>query len=113
MERKTVLIGWECGGGLGHVMRAAALAREFALHGWRAVVCLRELAGAVLVEWPADTSLLQSPLAHRYGPIANPASYGEILFAGGYHDGNQLSALVTSWSHLIELSEADLVVVDH
>ena len=113
MAGDKVLIGWELGGGLGHTMRAAALAREFARHGWQAVVCLRDLAGAALAQWPEDVSLLQSPLAHKGSGLANPASYGEILHGCGYHDGNQLSALVTSWSHLIELSGARLALADH
>lgn len=113
MGTRKVLIGWEFGGGLGHVLRAAALAREFSLHGWAALVCLRDLGGTVLADWPDDVCLLQSPVAHKASRIANPASYGEILHACGYHDGNQLSALVTAWSHLIELSGACLVVADH
>ncbi len=113
MGINKVLIGWELGGGLGHVMRAAALAREFSRRGWQAIVCLRDLNGTVLAEWPEDVCLLQAPLAHKNSRIINPASYGEILHSAGYHDGNQLSALVTAWSHLIELSGARLVVADH
>src|SRR6185437_9240028 len=104
---------WEYGGVLGHVVRAAALAREFSRHGWQAIVCLRDLGGSVLVDWPEDVCLLQSPVAHKGSRIANPANYGEILHSCGWHDGNQLSTVVTAWSHVIELSGASLVVADH
>lgn len=111
---KTILIAWELGGGLGHVMRAAALARKFAKQGTRVVVCLQDLANCSLVNWPEDIFLLPAPQASRLPRgFADSASYGEILYACGYGDGSQLSALVTSWCHLMELLDPDIVIADH
>ena len=110
---KTVLIAWELGSGLGHVMRASAFAEQFAQRGFRVVVCLRELADCAVARWPQDISLLQSPMASRLPGLTAPANYGEILFASGYHDGNQLSALIASWSHLIELVDPAVIITDH
>lgn len=111
---KTVLIAWELGAGLGHVMRAAALARKFAERGSQVVVCLQDLVNCSLVSWPDDIFLLPAPRASRLPRgFADSASYGEILYACGYGDGNQLSALVTSWCHLMELLDPDMVIADH
>ena len=111
---KTVLIAWELGGGLGHVMRAAAFAREFVRQGARVVVALSDLAGSTLAKWPEGVIILQSPMRSReLKGFNNQASYGEILFSCGYHDGDQIRALVGSWRHLMDLVMADIVVADH
>ena len=111
---KTVLIAWELGGGLGHVMRAAAFAREFARNGARVVVALSDLAGSTLAKWPEGAVILQSPIQSRVlKEFENQASYGEILHSCGYHDGDQVRALVGSWRQLMDLVSADVVMADH
>ena len=111
---KTVLIAWEMGGGLGHLARASAFARELARRHVRVVFAARDLADCALFKWPEDICLLQAPRASRgSSSFVNQASYAELLFASSYHDGNQISALVTSWCHLIDLCEVDIVLADH
>ncbi len=111
---KRILIAWELGGGLGHLMRAAAFTRAWAAQGVRTAVCLAELADSPWASWAADAWIFQSPLGSRKPPnFAGPANFGELLYGCGYHDGNQLSALVTAWNHLLEMLEPQLLLADH
>lgn len=111
---KSILIAWELGGGMGHVMRAAALARAFDDSGVQAAVSLADLADTPHARWPSRCRILQAPRGLRLPRNRSaPATFGELLYSCGYDDGNQLSALVTAWAHLIEIIGPDLVVVDH
>jgi hypothetical protein len=111
---KRVLIAWELGGGMGHVMRAGALARAFEQCSVETVACLADLADSPHTRWPARCRILQAPRGSRLpGHAATPSTFGELLYSCGYDDGNQLSALVTAWDHLLEIFRPDLVVVDH
>jgi hypothetical protein len=109
-----VLIAWELGGGMGHVMRAAALARAFEERGVDTTVCLADLADSPHASWPSRCHLFQAPRGSRLPRhFAAPATFGELLYSCGYDDGNQLSALVTAWDHLIETTRPDMVLADH
>lgn len=111
---KTVLIAWELGGELGHLMRAAAFARQFAKQGLRVIAALDDLANAHLAQWPQGIQLLQAPRQTR--PLTTftfQASYAEILYSCGYHDSNNLISLVTAWCGLMDLTRADVVLSDH
>lgn len=109
----TVLIAWELGGGLNHLARAAALAREFTDQGERVFVVLRSLQNSQLFAWPDGARLLQAPIAGVTRPLPDPCNYAEILFSCGYHDATTLAGMVIGWSSLIDLIQPDVVVADH
>jgi len=114
VQTRTILIAWELGGGLGHLMRAAALARQLSSAGMRTTVCLADVTDTPWTEWPADTQILPAPRATRLPPhFVAPATFGELLYGCGYHDRGQLSAIITSWLHLLELIEPAVVIADH
>jgi len=111
---KRILIAWELGGGMGHVMRAAALARSFDEGGIEIAVCLADLADSPFARWPASCRIFQAPRGSRLPKtFSGPATFAELLYSCGYDDGNQLSALVTAWDHLLEIIAPDIVLVDH
>jgi UDP:flavonoid glycosyltransferase YjiC (YdhE family) len=113
----TVLLGWELGGGLGHIQRLMPLAQALAAHGCRPV-----LAGKNVVEtWPAlrDASfpILQAPLWQpRPGDGSQgfqAASYADILAIHGYAAVEDLAPMVQAWQGLIDVVQPALVVCDH
>lgn len=110
----NILITWELGGGLGHVMRVAALARAFNARGCQVDVVLRDLADAMTTNWPEGTRLFQAPRCSRF-PLesAPPASFAGILYGNGYHDPNVLNALFYGWSALLDAIEPDIVLTDY
>ena len=110
---RKVFIAWELGGGLGHIMQAAALAHGFVAQGCEVFVALRELGLSGLASWPAGCHLLQAPLADQTKTLDNLCNYADILFACGYHDAASLKSLVIAWSNLFDLIDPALVVSDH
>lgn len=111
---KTILIGWELGEGLGHVMRLAAFARALAAPDVRVVAALADLSDCARVTWPRDIVIVAAPQPRKF-PLgfAHPSSYAELLFGAGYNDLNQVAGLLTGWFNLLDLTQADVVLADH
>ncbi len=110
---RNILIAWELGGGLNHLVRTSALAREFSAKGFHVVVALRDLRHSAFVNWPPGTELQQAPLPRHTMAFEASSNYTEILFSSGYHDRDVLAAMVVGWSQLVERVEPAVVVVDH
>jgi len=109
------LLGWEMGGGLGHVGKLLRVADALAAEG-----CAPVLAGKNLVE-PRDLlrevsyPVLQAPvwpLRFAEKPFL-AGSYADILAVHGYAEPDSLLALVRGWQGLIDLVRPALVVADH
>jgi hypothetical protein len=95
-------------------MRAAALARAFDECGVQTAACLADLADSPHTPWPSKCRIFQAPRGSRLPRhLSAPSTFGELLYSCGYDDGNQLSALVTAWDHLIEMIGPEIVLVDH
>ncbi|MDH5749831.1 MAG: hypothetical protein OEY85_11040 [Rhodospirillales bacterium] len=113
----TVLMGWELGAGLGHIMPLRAVARRLAEHGHRPVFAVRDVfqAAPLLDEdgfacvpappWPA--------LPHRSGAKAITAGMADILATLGFDDPNRLLANFRAWDALIEHIAPKLIVTDY
>jgi UDP:flavonoid glycosyltransferase YjiC (YdhE family) len=111
---KTVLIAWELGAGLGHVMRVAALARRCVEQGARVAVALGDLADAHLAAWPEGVRILQAPkLSRPLKGFAGQANYAELIYSCGYHDRALVLSLVRAWRDLFELVCPDVVATDY
>jgi hypothetical protein len=113
----TVLLGWELGGGLGHVHQALALARELAAHGHRPVLAFKNLVEPWPVLQGSPFPVLQAPLWHPR-PVAAErnflaGSYADILAIRGFADVGDLTAMVQGWQALLDLVQPRLVIADH
>jgi UDP:flavonoid glycosyltransferase YjiC (YdhE family) len=111
----TVLLGWELGGGFGHVRPLVWLARELAAHGHCPVLVLKQLAESAPLLRDLPFPVLQAPFWHPR-PTGRPflaASYADILGIRGFSDPDDLLALVRGWQSLIDVVRPDLLVSDH
>ncbi len=110
----TVLLGWELGGGFGHVQRLGALARAQAEHGLRPVLAVKDLAAAGAFLGPFPFPLLQAPLYHPRAQEAAflAASFADVLALRGFAAADDLWPLVRAWEGLLELVRPALVVCD-
>jgi hypothetical protein len=109
----NILIAWELGGGLNHVMRARALADAFTARGFDVYVALRDLSLRNAGTWASGTRVLQAPHALRVRLVDRPSTYADILSMNGWHGARELSGLVAGWSSLMELIDPAVVLVDH
>ena len=113
----TVLMGWELGGGLGHVMPLLVIARRLRDLGHRPIFAFSDVAGGAELPRREGFAVLQAPLwplrRRRDGRVPPTANHADILATVGFADDRQLSANLGVWDALIELAQPDLVVADH
>lgn len=113
----TVLLGWELGGGLGHVRPLLRIARELASHGHRPVLAVKHLVEPWPVFCDEPFTVLQAPFWHprawRGDRPFVAGSYADILAIRGYTEPDDLLPMVRAWQALIDLVRPDLIVADH
>jgi hypothetical protein len=110
----TALIAWELGGGLGHLVQLAPLARGLARRGHGVFAAVRHLGRAGEVLGPG-AGLLAAPWGvappGRY--VRPPLSYAQLLHNVGWFDERELRGLCAAWRSLFALVRPDVVVFDH
>ena len=88
----TVLLGWELGDGLGHVIKLLEVARELAAHGIRPVLALKDFAVARPVLRDVPFPILQAPIwCQPVPPSFRASSYADILALKGFADADGLA----------------------
>jgi hypothetical protein len=111
----TILLTWELGGGLGHLLNLLPLARGLCQRGHRVFAALRDLSKAAKVFAGLDVSFLQAPHKTRKAdrPIDPPRTFTHILHNSGLGDPDELRAMLAAWRNLFDLVRPDLIVFDH
>ena len=114
----SFLLAWELGGGLGHIVPLAQVARPLLEAGHQVHMVLLDLASAraglgELFDHPRlrvwQAPLWQAPLTGA----KEPACYAELLFRAGYLDAARLSGLVEAWASVFRQTRPDLLLCDH
>ncbi len=112
---KTVLLVWELGGGLGHVMALRRLARRLRSLNLRIVAAVKNLEagrllcseGIEIVQAPVWPSASMPP---RQIATSSSASMGDILTTAGLGDRTGLRQLLHAWDDILLRLQPDLVV---
>jgi rhamnosyltransferase subunit B len=110
------LLGWELGGGRGHLVRLAELSRQLIGDGHEVVVAAQRLSPGF--GFPPEARLWQAPVWPRLlsnvgalgGP--NPNSMGDILVRLGLDTPDTLALLVGAWEEVLRSVQPDAVVAD-
>lgn len=109
-------MGWELGGGLGHVQPLLSVAKALARHGHQPVFAVKNLVEAAPLLGVQPFPVLQAP---QWPARPNPdkpfraASYADILAIRGFGDADQLFPVVQGWQALLDLVCPQLIVCDH
>ncbi len=114
---RTVLLAWELGSGLGHVLRIKRLAARLAPHGVRLISAVRNLAVAHLLAGDG-IEILQAPiwppsLKGVSGFAESSATCGDILASHGLANTQVLTAMTEAWDRVLALAHPDLIVTDY
>jgi len=111
----TVLLTWELGGGLGHLVDLAPLAKGLRESGHRVFAALRDLSRAETLFAGTGVSYLQAPIKtrrheDRFDP---PRTFPHILHNSGFGTANELRTMTEAWRNLYDYVRPDLIVFDH
>lgn len=111
----NILLTWEAGAGLGHLVNLRPFARHLTDGGHRVFAALQDLSRAQSVFQAAPVEFLQAPIRVRFGAdqIRVPQTFAQILHNLSFSDARELAALTTAWRHLYSYVKPDLIVFDH
>ena len=110
----TVLLAWEAGLGLGHLMNLRPLAVGLTERGHRMVVALRDLSPMARRLLGPDVHFIQAPFKHQRIRDVDPiCTFAHVLHSIGFGDAEELALLAEAWRHLYRQIEPDLIVFDH
>ena len=112
-----ILIGYELGGGLGHIRRLQPVAQALAAEGHQVVFFLRNIreASVLLNREPLPVIAVPDMLARLPG-FPQPArlgAYSDIMACAGFYFVDQLYTATLAWQTLFEQVRPDLIVADH
>lgn len=117
----ALLIGWELGGGGGHIHRLVPIIGRYLERGWTIVAALRlrhaaqdlfaETFGASLAD--GRLKVVQAPIfLHRSrGPI-DASSLAELFAHIGFAESELWMPVVSAWERLIALHRPDAILSD-
>lgn len=104
-----VLLGWELGGGQGHIQRLAQLARMLELQGFEPVFALKSYKfEGIKFPW-------QIVFAPRLTLLGGGDSYTftDILENFGFGNADLLQFYLHSWRYVLEEVKPNLIIADH
>jgi hypothetical protein len=112
-----ILVGYELGGGHGHVHRLMPLVRALEARGHEVTFFLRNIhENAALLARERRAILPVPDLVARIpgAPIPAPlATYLDIMCTAGFYRRQTLHAGMMAWNTLLDQAGPDLVVADH
>lgn len=111
----NVLLTWELGGGLGHLVNLRPLAKGLAQRGHRIFVALKELTRADHMLETEGLRYIQAPFRTRpvTRRITPPRTFAEILWNIGFGEYAEMRILAAAWQSVFEFVAPDLIVFDH
>lgn len=112
---KHVVICWEMGGGLGHLIPLSLLGEELIAQGCRVSFIVNDIAHApryldhLGVKWLPAPRL--KPLLGATAPVLR--NHADILQMAGYADSDRLYAMLSSWRTMLEMLGADQLICEY
>jgi UDP:flavonoid glycosyltransferase YjiC (YdhE family) len=117
---KTILLAWELGGGLGHLMRLRPLAAALLAAGHRVVLLARHQSAKEVFSELADrhgslrigpAPVLKAKRVSKPDPATTP-TLADVLAAQGFDDAKALFAAAERWHLVLDRLRPDLVISD-
>jgi UDP:flavonoid glycosyltransferase YjiC (YdhE family) len=110
----TVLLTWELGGGIGHLMNLRPIGQELIKRGHRVIAAVKELSNVHDVFAGTGIAAIAAPLVRVTRKYFDPMrGMAHILGNVGFADERVLTTLFEAWNTLLDLLQPDLVVADH
>ncbi|MFZ6646148.1 glycosyltransferase [Undibacterium sp. TJN25] len=110
---KKIVIAWELGSGLGHILRLVPLVERFIQQDCEVVLVLRDLTHAHLFSQKPGCVVLPAPFLSSSAPRYAHETYADLLIESGFRDWESLYGLVRGWQSLYALLNPDLILMDY
>lgn len=107
-----VLIAWELGGNLGHVVALTAVARDLRDRGHGVTFALRDLTNAGLIA-REGFQFFPAPMPVRGRVMATYPSYAEMLSGETFSCAEAALNGARAWRSIIGATRPDLLLADH
>jgi len=117
----TILLAWELGAGMGHLLPLRALGLELIKRGHRVVGVFREAERAQALFEGTGIAVLPAPVFKRPGStggkpkvaFAKTLGFAHVLGNCGFADETHLQVAFAAWNKLFDDINPALVVADH
>jgi hypothetical protein len=110
-----VLLTWELGAGLGHLVNLKPFADGLSQRGHQIFAAFRDRTSVTQIFAADSVTSVEPPFLH--GRLANyitrPYTFAHILHNAGFGDLTVLGRMVDAWRRLIQQLRPALVVLDH
>ncbi|WP_206243585.1 hypothetical protein [Novosphingobium terrae] len=118
---KTLLIGWELGGGNGHIERMIPVVSAYLELGWRVVIASRDVERCnhrfahLRACYRVDRLAIIACPSFRKKPFPSAplVSLAQIFSYMGYSDRNMVEPLVRQWEKILRQIRPDRVLSDY
>lgn len=119
ISRRTVVIAWEHGAGMGHIHLLAPIATALAGQVFRLVFVLRSLDGTDALAGAMPQPIFRR--APRWRSAPDPpgtppslaANYADVLLRCGYDSPDSLRPIVGAWRKILDDVQPSLLLCDH
>jgi UDP:flavonoid glycosyltransferase YjiC (YdhE family) len=107
-----VLIAWELGGNLGHVVALTAVARDLRVRGHEVTFALRDLTNAGFIA-RQGFPFFPAPMPVRGRVMVTYTSYAEMLSGETFSSTEAALTGALAWRSIIGATRPDLLLADH
>jgi UDP:flavonoid glycosyltransferase YjiC (YdhE family) len=110
--RRRIVIAWELGANLGHLLPLLVLARALRTRGHRVLFAMRDLSNAARVAREGFAFLPAPASAHR-GRSQAYASYAAMLAGELFPTAGSTLVAALAWRSIMQAARAELLIADH
>src|SRR5207245_3064235 len=110
--RRRIVMAWELGANLGHLLPLIALARALRNRGHRVLFAMRDLTNAARVAREGFAFLAAPASAHR-GRSQAYASYAAMLAGELFPTAGSALVAALAWRSIMQAARAELLIADH
>lgn len=110
-----ILIAWELGGGLGHLLSIRSLARLLLARGHGVHLVVRDHDKATSIFRDMNVTVEQAPFytQARFSPYRQAHTFAELLLSEGAEDVNDNYDRCVQWRQIVNRVRPDYLLFDH
>lgn len=110
---RHIVICWELGEGLGHLVSMSKIVEELTRQGYKVTCILKDITMAHKILGRFRTEWLAAPRIYLRNPIPAPINHAEVLFNTGYRDADSIASLLIGWRTIFSALKPDRIICEY